>query len=109
MRLIDADALLNNTILNVFHAPYITKMDVQSAPTISGWISVKDGTPPEMYKAVLGYAPYHNNIWAVTMRENGEWYIWSPQSKRYDPDWEGPITHWMPMPEPPEEVRGDAD
>jgi hypothetical protein len=68
----------------------------------SNWISVKDRLP-EMYKAVLGYAPYHNNVWAVTMRENGEWYIWSPVSRRYDPDFEGPITHWMPMPEPPKE------
>lgn len=68
----------------------------------NGWISVKDRLP-EMYKAVLGYAPYHNNIWAVTIHENGECYLWSwlRQIKRYDPDWEGPITHWMPLPEPP--------
>lgn len=72
----------------------------------NGWISVKERLP-EMYKAVLGYAPYHKNVWAVTMRENGEWYIWSPLSRRYDPDFEGPITHWMPMPEPPKECSTD--
>ena len=38
MRLIDADELLNNTIYNPFHAPYITKQDVINAPTINATI-----------------------------------------------------------------------
>lgn len=33
-RLIDADALLRNTILNPCHAPYIVKLDVDGAETI---------------------------------------------------------------------------
>ena len=34
MRLIDADALIKNTILNPSHVPYITKSDVDNEPTI---------------------------------------------------------------------------
>lgn len=36
MRPIDADELLNSTIYNPLHAPYITKQDVINAPTING-------------------------------------------------------------------------
>ena len=105
MRLIHADAAL----IAKYNSQHEREQDkagklIEDAPTVNGWISVKDRLP-EMYKAVLGYAPYHNNVWAVTMRENGEWYIWSPVSRRYDPDFEGPITHWMPMPEPPEKEK----
>lgn len=61
------------------------------------WISVKDRLP-EVRHAVLGYAPFHKNIWAVTMHEDGCWYFWYPGTSKYDPDWYGPITHWMPLP-----------
>ena len=66
------------------------------------WISVEDRLP-EIRHAVLAYSPFHKNIWAVSMNEHGEWYYWIPSTKKYDPDWEGPITHWMPMPEMPDE------
>lgn len=100
----DVPEFQNGEIVRVYFPDSMVKSG--ECKPASGWISVKDMIP-EMYKAVLGYAPYHHNIWAVTMHENGEWYIWSPQSKRYDPDWEGPITHWTEMPEPPKEVTGD--
>ena len=38
MRLIDADELLNSTIYNPLHAPYITKQDVIYAPTIKATV-----------------------------------------------------------------------
>ena len=38
MRLIDADELLNSTIYNPLHAPYITKRDVINAPTIKATV-----------------------------------------------------------------------
>ena len=38
MRLIDADELLNSTIYNPLHAPYITKQDVINAPTIKATV-----------------------------------------------------------------------
>ena len=65
------------------------------------WISVNDRLP-EKRKAVLAYAPRYNNIWAVVLKDNG-WHIWAPVGSKYDPDWDGPITHWMPLPKPPEE------
>lgn len=68
----------------------------------SNWISVK-GRLPETRHAVLVYAPYHKNIWAASMHEDGNWYIWSPGGGVLDPDWHGPITHWMPLPDPPKE------
>ena len=67
------------------------------------WISVKDRLP-ETRHAVLVYTPYHKNIWAASMHEDGNWYIWSPGSRvLLDPDWHGPITHWMALPESPKE------
>lgn len=68
------------------------------------WISVKDRLP-ETRHAVLVYTPHHKNIWAASMHEDGNWYIWSPGGRvLLDPDWHGPITHWRPFPEPPEEA-----
>ncbi len=34
MRLIDADKLWRNTVYNMLEAPYITKRDVEEAPTV---------------------------------------------------------------------------
>ena len=69
------------------------------------WISVKDRLP-ETRHAVLVYTPHHKNIWASSMHEDGNWYIWSPGGKvLLDPDWHGPITHWMPLPESPEVMQ----
>lgn len=74
----------------------------------SQWISVKDRLS-ETRHAVLVYTPHHKNIWAASMHEDGNWYIWSPGGRvLLDPDWHGPITHWMPLPTPPE-VNRDED
>lgn len=46
MRLIDADALIKATIKNPLHAPYITVLDVERAPTVAKrghWILDPDG------------------------------------------------------------------
>lgn len=46
-RLIDADTLIRNTIYNPLHVPYITKSDIEAAPTVDAvpvrhgkWISI---------------------------------------------------------------------
>ena len=71
--------------------------------TCDKWVSVNDRMP-ETRHAVLVYTPHHKNIWAATMHEDGNWYIWSPGGRvLLDPDWYGPITHWMPLPEQPKE------
>lgn len=108
MRLIDADALLNNTIFNPMHVPYISKQDVLSAPTINGWISVKDRLP-EKYQDVLVLVKYDGTIYCEQFHEqviawltvNGDWD--SDCGDFNDSD--GVITHWMPIPEPPKEEK----
>ena len=119
MRLIDADALKKEWSLgdkceecpqNAWKCQFeqnLTQMDIcqmiDEAPTVSGWVRVEDRLP-ETRHAVLVYTPHHKNIWAASMHEDGNWYIWSPgNSVLLDPDWYGPITHWMLTPEPPKE------
>ena len=120
MRLIDADALIkqieNFNCKDCNHYNFVRcracQIDdalsyIDDAPTIGGWISVEDRMP-ETRHAVLVYTPHHKNIWAASMHEDGNWYIWSPGGKvLLDPDWHGPITHWMPLPEPPEVKQDD--
>lgn len=52
------------------------------------WISVKDRLP-KSFKHVLVYDAFEENI-TLGLYGNGEWLF----SKH--------ITHWMPLPEPPE-------
>lgn len=120
MRLIDADALKKDWNMgnkcedcprdarDCQYGMVLTRMDVcgmlDDAPTVEmpGWVSVKDRLP-ETRHAVLVYTPHHKNIWAASMHEDGNWYIWTPGGRvLLDPDWHGPITHWRPFPEPPE-------
>ena len=68
------------------------------------WIPVAERLP-EVRHAVLCYSPHHKNIWALSLHEDGEWYYWIPMYEKYNPDFEGPITHWMTLPEPPQEGR----
>ena len=68
------------------------------------WIPVTERLP-EVRHAVLCYTPHHKNIWALSLHEDNEWYYWIPTNKKYNPDFEGDITHWMPLPEHPKEGR----
>ena len=85
---------------------YAIRRRIANEPGI-GWVSVKDRMP-ETRHAVLAFSPHHNNIWALCLHEDRNWYYWMDVGRRYyDPDWMGPITHWMPLTEPPEEVNGE--
>lgn len=113
MRLIDADTKITALLYNeereeteyveMTVADYLDSGTEEGCPQIvSGWISIEDRLP-ETRHAVLVYTPHHKNIWAASMHEDGNWYIWSPSYRiLLDPDWYGPITHWMPLPEAPE-------
>lgn len=108
MRLIDADALVDALMTYTWRdederliddadekREYI-KQWFPDLPTVNGWISIDDRLP-ERYVNVLT-CDIHGNI-----HEN--WlYKADPEcwSRGYN------ITHWMPLPEPPEEVGGDA-
>lgn len=60
------------------------------------WISVKDRLP-EDHVAVLVFDSVCRNIYKAWMSHDlGEWF-----SEEYLPDFLN-ITHWMPLPEPPE-------
>jgi hypothetical protein len=89
------------------------------------WISVKDRTPAETHSIfwrLIGSKQWNNAMWreqsdkvlvAVSFKDgtrfvttgethDGEWY--TTVSRTLTPE----VTHWMQMPEPPEEVTGDA-
>lgn len=108
MRLIDADALIDTfkeqqkIKWNQCSSPaswsdaYDDFIDsLQMSETVNKWISVKDRLPekmPDEYLVVnngaVGLAIYHDGLWISPSRSAN-------------------ITHWMPLPEPPEEVTQD--
>ena len=124
MRLIDADALLINTIFKPDHAPYITKQDVLTAPTVGGWISVKESMP-ENAKHPGAFCPRYlvytdfgiTEGWYNPDRECWYGYVsFMVDSNKLDVrniDLERgdvpkrvknlPVKYWMPMPEGPKE------
>lgn len=124
MRLINADAL--KIALDTF-APLVGFRGVydrsqvmeciDAAPTIDGWISVKDDMPKEHNSIFANYTHLSKHMWAkesdnviVYVRfpdgtgrstegrlQDGKWWT------RISPTLEPTVTHWMPMPEPPKE------
>lgn len=125
MRLIDADALIGSMKLleesyrrcgAIERAEAYTNClwEIKQAPTVGGWVSVKDRLPKSMINKVLvwlehedlnGYIGYGHYE-----KFHGEemWYDLE-HDERFDK--RGYIvTHWMPLPEPPKEnVNGDMD
>lgn len=90
------------------------------------WISVKDRLPVETHS--LFWSFYETKEWNKAMwREQSDKVIVAvvfrdgsrivTTGETHDGDWytsinrslEPVVTHWMPLPEPPEEVTGDAD
>lgn len=118
MRMIDADALLKRYDETHVGPPGAARKLIEEAPTVGGWISVKDSLPNEYeytYEgdtySESGYYLCHighdrdKAVWPevlVGYTVNGKWHI------EGDYMLDDKITHWMPLPEPPEEVSGDA-
>ena len=66
-----------------------------------GWISVKDRLP-EQRIGVLVYCPEYNNVFAGELNDylkKGQWYFFDDEIKHPIKE---EVTHWMPMPKPPE-------
>lgn len=119
MRLIDADALdmaFTNLRFNqdmslahwgdrkdwCLHGHEVEKL-IHDAPTIGGWISVKDrlpARPPDVCDLLV------RRQWYLVALESGTVLTLSYE---FDEDrWQGvgsPVTHWMPLPEPPTEEQ----
>ena len=126
MRLIDADALKQsmrfsqgtldeNFIMNVPACEVIKNID--NAPTVGGWISVANGLPNEHDSLFAKYPRFSKYMWA---KESDDVIVYvrfpdgsgrSTEGRLHDGKWhtkispslEPVITHWMPLPEPPEE------
>ena len=67
--------------------------------TVSGWVSVEDAVPKDGQEAVALCMDGTKDVITYDA-ERGAWWGcegWWPTSY---------ITHWMPLPEPPEEVTG---
>lgn len=119
MRPIDADALVYELTEMVRHSTGEYKYGIDAArrvvveaPTVGGWISVKDRLP-ENNAVCLTYSPKGR------MRVAQAFLPSSIPNSKYDPMecWWSihgdrsrfvAVTHWMPLPEPPQEVSGDA-
>ena len=65
------------------------------------WHSVEDEMPPRTGQAVLVWAPkYRNEFLAIW---NGKWGEFCTHcGGDFEQSGYGPITHWCPLPEPPE-------
>ena len=138
MRLIDADALkrewkmgdvcetCDQDTRECANSYCFSRMDVcgmiDDAPTVNGWISVKDDLPKEHDSVFANHTHLSKHRWVkesdnviVYVRfpdgtgrltegrlQDGKWWT------RVSPMLEPVVTHWMPLPTPPE-VNRDED
>lgn len=119
MRLIDADALLAEYDAQHEGPPGRARALIESAPTVNGWISVKDGLPtqhdslfaklPKLGKFmwakesydVIVYVAFPDGTGRATegRLRDGMW------NTKISPTLEPVITHWMPFPERPKKTE----
>lgn len=121
MRLIDADAFREDYALaercedcrrygkKDCDYPYYSARDfcgwLDDAPTIGGWISVKDRLP-EIGTSIL-YCAFGRSVGEGTYQGfDGNHHVWNMYAVS-GTHWDDEVTHWMPLPEPPKEVTGD--
>lgn len=106
MRLIDADKLLTSRRKQMYyHLPNgdtaIPIIDIEHAPTVQGWVSVKDRLPKTSQQVLVFNDPYGDGYMDVV--------YYSAKFKAFNATDETDeyklknVTHWMPLPKPPEE------
>lgn len=113
-RLIDADALMEKFA----HPPELIYTNVvvdeiRSAPTIGGWVSVKDRLPDKRGNYLVvrkSHAYIGISHFLTNLRDNCQFeYEGEPNEPGFyngdgEGDWvERDITHWMPLPDLPKE------
>lgn len=107
-RMIDADAL--KTAVDDEWCPDMMVSEIwdviDHAPTIDGWISVKDRLPEESGDVLV----YNGHFYVVSFSKQWEAFnhfdfLGKPDKMAYVMT---DVTHWMPLPKPPEEVTGDV-
>lgn len=115
MRLIDADRLLEERRLQLYyHLPNgdtaIPIIDIKHAPTVNGWISVKDRLPENDNEVITAYKIDDKK--AMKKRKGklfvkaGNWtgYSWISVWDEYACGaYDEEVLYWMPLPEPPKE------
>lgn len=103
-RLIDANTL-REVVISFQYTPTSNENErcvraIDTAPTVEmpGWVSVEDRLP-EREGAYLCWAFFRNEEWhwQINVWKDGRWV------------WVSDVRYWMPLPEPPEEVKKDED
>jgi hypothetical protein len=135
MRLIDADALMES-IRKSLGIKSMTKSlllpaertiidQIDSAPTVNGWISVKDGLPkehPSLFASYYGTEKWNNAMWrtesdrvlVTILFPDGTRTV--DKGKLQDGKWRTgvspvlpqKVTHWALWPEPPKDVNQEC-
>ena len=127
MRLIDADRLLSDKMKSkYYHLPNgdvaIPIVDIEHAPTVGGWVSVKDRLPeehPSMFAPLYGSEKWNNAMWrnesdrvlVTILFPDGTRTV--DKGKLQDGKWKTgvspvlpqEVTHWAVWPEPPKEEQ----
>lgn len=75
---------------------------VEEAPTVCGWISVKDRLPEDYIKVLVAVTDVAGTFVAVVWREDNNWNDGEGGWPNED------VTHWMPFPEPPKEEEHEG-
>lgn len=117
MRLIDGDGLIDEICRDQCERKYKDcdstceiAAYVVNAPTIGGWISVKDKLPEEKENPYT--QDYQEILCVLKTRFGTDVRVYKFGKGHF---WNGPqeidrmISHWMPLPEPPEENVTDGN
>ena len=103
MRMIDADELraeISKWPDSVMYKDWVQSA-IATAPTVPAygqWESVEDNSPGNEYDFVLAYKPYLHEMGGSGMIVEHPWFVRMNNTYKY----------WMPLPEPPEEVRDNG-
>ena len=103
MRMIDADRLKHDIQRHFPINHLIIDGVIDEMPTVGGWVSVKDRLP-DTHKRALVAADFSGiaDVDVAIYCGDGMWESVSGLYPKFS------VTHWMPLPEPPEEVNGDG-